>query len=143
MHGYFPFFTFLLLTSFWCPAMDFPLLSPAHVSGMFYAYVSFRWSLQLLHNISIMRPDPKVHLILPCSLSHPNMHTSGQDPFSFLRAIAFALAFLKSGWDPFPLIPQKNKMVWGSLAKFNRDLIFYCFGGNALAKAKEGDKERN
>ena len=123
-------FTFLLLTCFWCPAMDFLLLSLAHVSGTFSAYVSFRWSLQLLHNISITRPDPKVHLILPCSLSHPDMHTSGRDPFSFLRAIVFALTFPEIWTGSLPARPKKNnKMAWGSLTKFNRDLIFYCFGG--------------
>ena len=93
-----------------------------------FCFVSFRWSLQLRHNVSITQSDPKVHHILPCSPSHPNVHTSGRDPFSFLRAIVIALTFLKSGRDPFPLVP-KIKTMWGSLAKFNRDLIFYCFGG--------------
>ena len=121
----------------------FPLLSPTHVSGTIFAYVSFRWSLWLLHNVSIKRPDPK-------NPSYPFMQ-SITPQYAYIRtgSLLFPSSnhvcphFLQIWTRSLPARPKKKKMAWGSLAKFNRDLIFYCFGGDALAKAKEGDKERN
>ena len=143
MHGYFPFSIFLLLTFFWCLTKDFPPLSPVHVSGTFFPYVSFRWSLQLRHNVSTTSPDPR-SIILLHTVHHTPMciHLDGIPSLSFEQS---CLPSLSWNLDGIPSRSSQKKIKRRGVPLQNLTVIlnYSGLGGNALAKAKEGDKERN